>query len=377
MTRPRVVVVAEASPMRGGIATFAENLVADTALGERFEMVLLNTARGADREGNRLVPSNVRYAVEDAWRTHRAARTADVVHLQMVADPGLSMIRTALLCLAASTGRAAVLAHSHSAIGNAGRPEFKSYGRRDLLLMRTFRRAAQILTVSSAGSRLLAETVPGVPVSMMDNAVDVASFAGRSEVPHADRAPVVVFVGVVCERKGVPELGRAVAALREEGLRFDLRVVGGQGPTPEEEYRGIEQLYGDLGLGDCLVGPLHGEELRDELRRSDVLVLPSYLEGQPLSLLEGMAAGLAVVGSRVGAVPDVIEDGVHGLVVEPGDVDGLRAALARLITDREFREQLGKAAADKVRSRHDMPHLSARMSDVYSRLVAGNRRRTP
>ena len=152
--------------MRGGIATFAETITADPNLASAYDMRLLNTARVATREGGRLNPANVRQILVDVWRTFRAARTADLVHLQLVADPGLPALRAAALNLAGSAGRARLVAHVHSAVGNAGRPEIAAYSPLDRLALRTLRRAALVCTVSDAGTETM------------------RSFAGRTPVAH-------------------------------------------------------------------------------------------------------------------------------------------------------------------------------------------------
>jgi glycosyltransferase involved in cell wall biosynthesis len=87
----------------------------------------------------------------------------------------------------------------------------------------------------------------------------------------------------------------------------------------------------------------------DALRDHDVFFLPTLAEGSPLALLEGMAAGLAPVASRVGGIPDIVSDGVDGLLFEPLDLDGAAAALERALTDEELRRRLAAAASRRAR----------------------------
>lgn len=370
--RPRVVVVAEAAPMRGGIATFAETITADPLLAEEFDVRLLNTARTATRQGGKLVFSNVTHALADAWKTFRAARRADITHLQLVADPGLPTIRAAALCLAARAGGRGVIAHCHSATGNAGRPEVADYSQRDRRILRALGVTSLVLTVSDAGTETLRRIVPDTRVETMDNAVDVGSF----ELAKLDaEVPTVLFVGVVCARKGVPELAEAGAALRARGLAFRLVVIGGQGPTPDPEYARVVAALTDTGQADAAVGPEYGEQVRARLRDSDVFVLPSYLEGQPMAILEAMASGLPVVATAIGAVPTMIRDGVEGRVVEPGDIPALTEALADVLESAQRRQAMGTAARKRAEERHDLPILSARLAEAYRSVLVRTRRR--
>ncbi|HLL61535.1 MAG TPA: glycosyltransferase family 4 protein [Propionibacteriaceae bacterium] len=365
--RPIVVVVAEAAPMRGGIATFAETITADPGLASAYEMRLLNTARVANREGGRFNLTNVRQIALDVWQTFRAARTADLVHLQLVADPGLPMLRAAALNLAGSAGRARLVAHVHSAVGNAGRPELAGYSALDRLALRTLRRAQLVCTVSAAGTATMRAFAGRTPVRTVDNAIDVAAFTPT----RPDRTPpTVLFVGVVCRRKGTLQLARAARRLRERGLtEWHLVVVGGQGPTPEPEYAEIVAEFRAAGLADSLVGPEHGPQVRDRLRDADIFVLPSFLEGQPIAIIEAMAAGVPVVSTTVGAIPDLVRDGIEGRVVEPGDVDALAAALAELITQPDLRARMGAATRERAEAAHSLPQLSRSLSGLYATVL--------
>jgi glycosyltransferase involved in cell wall biosynthesis len=355
--------------MRGGIATFAETIVADSGLARSYDMRLLNTARTGTREGGRLNLANVRQVVADAWRTFRAARSADIVHLQLVADPGMPTLRAAALALAGSGGRAKLIAHVHSAVGNAGRPEFAAYGSVDRLALRTLRRAALVCTVSNAGSETMRAFAGRTPVETVDNAVDV----GALTPTRADRLPAtMLFVGVICRRKGTIELARAARLLRDRGITaWSLVVVGGQGPTPEPEYAEIVAEFEAAELTGSLVGPEHGDQVRVRLEQADIFVLPSYLEGQPLAIIEAMAAGVPVVATSIGAVPDLIRDGVEGRVVEPGDVEQLASALAELIGDPALRTRMAAAARHRAEEAHSLPRLSQRLAELYGGVLRG------
>ena len=369
--RPVVVVVAEATPMRGGIATFAETITADPVLARDFDVQLLNTARVATREGGRFNLPNVRYAITDAWRVLGAARKADIVHLQLVADPGLPSLRAAALNLAAAAGRAKLIAHVHSAVGNAGRPEIATYGRVDRWALRTLGLADLVCTVSTVGTDTMRSLAPRTWVETVDNAVNLDDFPpGQAD----GDPPTVLFVGVICRRKGLLELARAGQALRERGTRdWKLVVVGGQGPTPQAEYDEILAEFNAAGLRESMVGPEYGDQIKSRLAQADIFVLPSFLEGQPIAIIEAMASGLAVVGTSIGAVPDLIRDGIEGRVVEPGDAQALADALGEVIDDSAARRRMAHAARERAEVAHGLDRLSARLGSLYRAVLAGEK----
>jgi glycosyltransferase involved in cell wall biosynthesis len=99
-------------------------------------------------------------------------------------------------------------------------------------------------------------------------------------------------------------------------------------------------------------------------------VLPSYIEGLPMSLLEAMAAGLAIVATRVGAIASAIDNGRNGLLVEAGDVSALAAALARLCGDAPLRQALGRAARATCAARFTLDRAAADVERIYLELSA-------
>jgi glycosyltransferase involved in cell wall biosynthesis len=136
-----------------------------------------------------------------------------------------------------------------------------------------------------------------------------------------------------------------------------------------EASKGIFDLLEAAGVLRAQVPGLRIECAGDgDLGRSSAFVLPSYAEGLPMSLLEAMAAGCAVVATRVGGIPDLVTDGVDGLLVPPGDPDALAAALLRVLHDRAFAERLGNAARETIANRYAVERSLERLEHIYAGL---------
>ena len=144
----------------------------------------------------------------------------------------------------------------------------------------------------------------------------------------------LLFVGWLERDKGIGELLEAVRQLHADGRRFVLDVAGDG--SAAEEARATIARHG-LGTLVRLRGWLDDAGLEQALRESDVLVLPSWAEGLPNAMVEAMAAGLAVVVTRVGAIPEVVSDRRSGMLVEPRDPQSLATALAAVIDDARLR----------------------------------------
>jgi glycosyltransferase involved in cell wall biosynthesis len=371
--RPRVVVVAQASPAQGGIATYARTLVDDPELSSWIDIRLLNTTRRAVRRGGSLSPSNAWHALVDVGRVFRIARAADVAHVQTALMPTLPLLRALAICGAARLAGAAVLCHVHTGLVNEGPNEAFRPSEMERFLLRRFRFLHAVLTVSDAGTKGLRPHMPGVRVERIDNAVDVMRFTPVS----AEGSATILFVGTLAERKGLLDLLEALRRLRDRGVgTWRLEVVGAGNEAGDEEAERIRHEFRGEGMGGALLGPLAGEELLERLGAAGVYVLPSWSEGQPIGLMEAMACALPVVATRVGAVPDMVRDGKDGFLVDPGHPEAMAEVLARLVTSPELRRSMGASARRHAEERFDLPALRERLRQLYLEASSARRRRT-
>jgi colanic acid/amylovoran biosynthesis glycosyltransferase len=162
---------------------------------------------------------------------------------------------------------------------------------------------------------------------------------------EANPRPRLVCVGRLSAEKGHFGLLEAFKAVRNRGVDAELVLVG-DGPERER----IEDVVSALDLvGHVqLLGRLPADATLNEIARSDLLVLASFMEGLPVVLMEAMALGLPVISSRVAGVPELVEHGVEGLLFTPGKWSELTETLHTLLSNQQLREQMGKAGRSKV-----------------------------
>ena len=155
----------------------------------------------------------------------------------------------------------------------------------------------------------------------------------------------LVFLGLLARAKGVFDLIDALSRLRPECLGRTRLVLAGNGDAPAvrdlAERRGLTRF---VEVRDWL-GPAERDQL---LASADAFVLPSYVEGLPMALLESMAWGLPVISTTVGSIPEHVRDGVQGLLVQPGDVSELASAIERIVMDDALRARMGELARRAV-----------------------------
>jgi glycosyltransferase involved in cell wall biosynthesis len=182
----------------------------------------------------------------------------------------------------------------------------------------------------------------------------------------------LLFLGRLDAAKGLYELLDALDLLVRGGRQMRL-VIAGDGP---EEAR-LRSRIAELKLQPRveLAGARFGVDKQALLSQAHVFVLPSYGEGLPYALLEAMAAGVAPVVSAVGAVPDVVGYGEHGLLVAPRSIDQLVYALARLHDDRGLLARLGAAARARIEERFGLERFACSFARLYRQVGRPSRRR--
>jgi glycogen synthase len=268
----------------------------------------------------------------------RAARDADVVHAHWLAGGAV-----------AALARVPFVVTLHGS-GTAGRFSDLELARRHPRLVRAVvSRARAVLCVSEALAHA-ARRCGARDVRVIRNGVAIPERVGAEAEPAE-----VLFAGRLSPEKGIEEL---VAATQGMNL-----VVAGDGPLRASV--------------PAALGFVPHEELERLYARAAVVVLPSHREGLPLCILEAMAHGRPVVASAVGGIPELVADGVTGLLVPAGDVTALRAALERLLGDPILRRRMGRAARRRVAELCSRDHVADATLRAYATEPARDVRATP
>jgi glycosyltransferase involved in cell wall biosynthesis len=220
-----------------------------------------------------------------------------------------------------------------------------------------------VVTCTAVGADHLNALAPG-KVSLVYHGLDVRELPAPPARPARAGPVEILCVARVVAKKGLDVLLRALARL-PAGREWRLVHIGGGDAGP------LQVLAAELGIADRVrfAGPLPAGKVWAAYRRAEVFALASRVapdgdrDGLPNVLMEALSQEVAVVATRVSAIPELIEDGVHGLLVPPDDPDVFAAALDRVITEPRLRRRLARAGCARVRRRFD------RMAGV-DRLVA-------
>ena len=279
----------------------------------------------------------------------------DLVHVN-IAQRG-SVIRKSIICQAAFRLKVPYVLHVH---GSMFREYWKVASPPTLFLLRMAIRHAKYVVVLGGGIKdFILERLPSMEgkVLVLPNATPVVAPGRHASASSAVR---ILFLGRLGARKGVPQLVEAAAGLPKT-VPWEL-VIAGDGAV--DETRAEVDRLGLAGLVS-VPGWLDAVRASEELSKADILVLPSFYENMPMSVIEGMAHGLAVVTTPVGVVEDIIKTEVNGLLVPTGDVPALREALLRLVVDPDLRGRLGRAAREFHDSHLNMDLYADRLLKVW------------
>ncbi|MBW4634645.1 MAG: glycosyltransferase family 4 protein [Iphinoe sp. HA4291-MV1] len=187
-------------------------------------------------------------------------------------------------------------------------------------------------------------------------------------VSHNEFGKRLLFIGRLAAAKGLPILLESLATLKRLHPNILLTVVG-DGPDRQK----LEQMTTTLRLSQNVnfVGYKSQAEVRNYVQQTDVFVMSSFAEGIPVVLMEAMAAGVPVVATQIAGISELVEDGVNGYLVPPGDTVSLTECIAKLLGDDEMRAAFGTAGRAKVEKDFNIHHEVARLHRLISHSLQG------
>ncbi|MCL6544868.1 MAG: glycosyltransferase [Bryobacteraceae bacterium] len=238
----------------------------------------------------------------------------------------------------------------------------------------------RILCISKAVSRQFCPLLRKRKVSVLDNGIPSWEFKNADGGPVCGpgafwRTAGCVLVGVAgrinLEQKGQDVFVKAAAEAAREHPEAHFVIVGKPFPGNEEHEPRLRRLIQELGIADRVT--LAGEvaQMREMYASVDIWVLPARKpEGLGNVLIEAMAMGKPVIGSAIGGIPEIIDHGVNGLLVPPGDPRALAEAVSRLLRDAELRRRMGEAGRRKFYEKFELERCCRSILSLYESLLA-------
>lgn len=287
----------------------------------------------------------------------------DIAHINLSAFG--STYRKLILARISRICRLPYVLHLHSGQFEDFWDSRKRFLMKEIDLM--FRRSQRIIVLGSYWKQVVSDRLPDCSgkIVIVPNATRTAHFNNPKIINEAAN---ILFLGRLGPEKGVPQLVMAFARLvSKPGWRA---ILAGDGAV-KETRAAVERA----GLGNRISVPgwVDSAEVEALLHAADILVLPSLSENLPMSVVEALAHGAAVICTPVGALPEIIKHEKTGLIVKPGDVEEIASALGRLIEDPDLRRRLGENGKAFHRTRLDIVACADRLVTIWTESVAGER----
>jgi len=280
----------------------------------------------------------------------------------------IGFLRDSFFMIPAFFTNCAVVVHLHGAnfeqVYQGGGTLFRRY------VDWIFRRVRKFVVLGEMLRPIFGRWTTVADVAVVPNGVPEGGRTPIQRMTHATTSlPRIVFLSTLSRAKGLLVLLDALALVARECKEFECRIAGpwwGAGMEGEARTR-----LKDLALEPLVTfrGPLTGDEKMEFLKTGDIFVFPGVQqEGQPLTVLEAMCAGLPVVATDRGCMRETVVEGVTGYVVPPNDPELLAERVLRLLQDHELRRRLSAAARRRYECEYTMPIFAARMADLFARL---------
>lgn len=242
---------------------------------------------------------------------------------------------------------------------------YSEVGKIQRLLLRKSLNSADCYLMQSPGLETWAKSYSHKTVIGIWNGIDFTQIPPQKENPPEAFAslnsPIGLTVGNLSANKGTPDIIKALRTISDKNKQIGWVFVG-RGDL--QHYKILADQAG-LSQNIYFAGEVSEFEKWQYLHYANFFCLPSYAEGQPISIIEAMACGLPVISTKVGSIPEMISDGLNGKLITPGDTDALVSTILEFVQNPELIDSMGKASYKVCQERHNIADLFAGLSKVY------------
>lgn len=225
-----------------------------------------------------------------------------------------------------------------------------------------------IVTVSHEWEDRIKKILPNGKVVSLLNCIDLDELRPKNDGNDQKDRVFAIFLGRVGPLKGAMDLIESLGILQSRDLILHTWILGGE--EQNGDMKRAQTKIDELGLsGKCeLLGNVGRDRKNQLLIESNVFILPSYYECLPISILEAMAAGLPIIATPVGGIPEVVKEGENGFLVLPGDINTLAERIERIVIDRKLRKVMGNKSREIAEQILDVNEYTCKLINLYRSL---------
>lgn len=279
----------------------------------------------------------------------------EIVHVNMASDT--SYYRKSVFIMTAKKFHKKIVIHQHG--GN-----FEEFYKKELnekgkqKVKKILSMGDAFLVLGEAWKIFFGTIIAPEKITVLPDSIRIPAYREKKYGVHK-----ILFLGRICKEKGIQELFSVMPALQERYPDVHLYLGG------IWEDAALKKMAEELGGCVTDLGWISGEKKQKYLQECDIFVLPSYFEGQSVSILEAMANSCGIAASNTGGIPDMIVEGQTGLLAKPKDVESLKDALLRLLADADLCRRLGEKARQKAEAEFSIEENVRRLLSIYKNIL--------
>jgi glycosyltransferase involved in cell wall biosynthesis len=362
MMRPRILFIVQLPPPIHGVTVMNQYTVDNPGWKTKYDVKTLPLHFGQTLDDiGKITPLKMVHMVGFIFRLCRILITFKPALVYFTIVPtGKIFYRDALITSLIKRFCRRIVFHLHK----RGIEEMANGSRhKKWLLRKTFKRVSAICLSEKLTADI--RTVYKPEPFVLPNGIEIVS---KHIVQRDNAAPRILYLSNLVINKGIEVFLQSLVELHKQGCRFHARIIGAPVDYSIEQAKAFCAEAGIAHLVD-VVGPKFGPDKFEELELADIFVLPSFTECVPLSILEAMQFGLPVVATCVGGIPDILQHGVNGLLVPPGNVRELSAKLSHLLLDKTAREQMGYKARERFMQKYTLTKFYEGLTGIFEQVL--------
>lgn len=339
-SKPRVLMVGmHLTKTRGGITTLIAEIL-NSPLKNEFEFVYIESQAEDFGKFGKLI---LAFQAIGRFILDCLFKSPELIYVHLGSNA--SLYRESIFIVLAKILRKKVISHFHAGDIDNYYPFQSKIGQKFIRWALSL--SDSLIAVSKESARQLREITGSPNIIVITNAIDTSVFDGGKRTAH-NGVVKLLFVGAIGKLKGERDLIRALAILRDSKPNIKVSILGYGAES-------LKDFCDELGVGEFIefLGAVSMKERIKFFHDADIFVLPTYAEAMPMSVIEAMAAGLPVVTTPVGGIPELIEDGETGLLFPPGDAEAMAKKITILLNDKDARIGIGEKARQKAREQVD------------------------
>lgn len=340
----KVLMIGPARSVNGGISAVVNNYY-KAGLDKKVQLQYIGTMEDGSKW------HKLKIAVKAFVEFVTKVSKYDLVHIHMASDS--SLYRKIPFIILTKMFRKKLIIHQHG--GNIKQFYYSECSeKRREFIKKVLQKADAFVVVAPYLRDIFKDIVKEEKIIVLPNAIEIPE-----NVSKEYKEQNLLFLGRLCKEKGINELLEAVKELKNDFPKLQLYLGG---VWIEEELEKKAEKCGDF---IHYLGWIDAEKKKEYLQKCNLFVLPTYFEGLPMSLLEGMAYGCACVATEVGGIPQVVTDRKDGILIPAKEVESLKEVLKKLLEAPILQEELGKNARKTLEEGYDINKSMQKLLQVY------------